>query len=308
MVRHLGRARVATEDILLKFEIEEGRTPNAEKVAEALLAWIDMLKAAAAAVAPDVSLEVGLVGVEDGSDIFKLVLRPTESALTRLKAGAAQYPLVTKMTIALAGLVATTVIATSITETMTPDPRIPEDQMEVFKENNRLIRESVELQREQQRFYSILQAEPAIKRMDVLRPDRTTIYSIPKSEFADRSGLWSGEETIEPTHEVETRTATWDVILIKPVLVAEQRRWIFARDSIEFSAKMEDEVFLSAIRDKTLKIGLAQGIRMRVEIKYREQRDGDLWVPVKGSHRVTRVLDPLPPAKSNPLFPGASAP
>lgn len=294
---------MATEDFLLKFEIEDGQTPNAESVANALLAWVDMMKAASAVVSPGVAIEVGLVGVEDGSDIFKLVIRPAENMLGQLQSGAAQYPLLSKAALALAGLVITTVIATSITEAMSPDPRIPDDQMAVFEENNRLMRESVELQREQHKFYGILHEERAIKRLDVLRPDRTTIYSVPRTEFADRSGLWSGEETVAPDTDKETRTATWDVILIRPVLVAEQRRWVFAYESIEFSAKMEDEDFLTAIRDKTLAISLAQGIRMRIEVKYREQREGDLWVPIKGTHRVTRVLDPLPPARPSPLFP-----
>jgi hypothetical protein len=134
------------------------------------------------------------------------------------------------------------------------------------------------------------------------------MYSIPKAEFAERSGLWSGDSDEAPTPATETRTATWDVILIKPVLVPEPRRWGFARDGIEFSALMSDKSFLDAIHNNTLPVRMAEGIRMKLEVKYREHFDGEAWIPVPYSHKVSRVLDPLPPISPTPLFANASAP
>lgn len=300
---------MADAEIVLKFEIAEGLTPDAECIAKAILAWIELLKVAAAVVAPGAHLKVGLAGVEDGSDIFKLTLEKLEGFGEHLKAGAGEFPLVTKAVLALAGLIGTTVIGVIATDALTPDPRIPADQMEVFEEHNRLLSQSVELQREQNRFFGILHEEPAIERFDVIRGhDGETVFSIPRGDFAARSGLWTGDSDPAVTRSYETRTATWEVVLIKPVLVPEPRRWMFAKDGIEFSARMDDREFLEALHDNTLPIRVAEGIRMKLEVKYREEYDGESWLPVRYSHRVSRVLDPLPPPSPTPLFANTRAP
>lgn len=294
------------DDIVLKFEIADGAVPDAEVVARALLAYVDMLKAANSALAPDSRLEVGLAGVEHGSDVFRLILQRLEGRAETIKAGMDEFPLVSKAALSLAGSIATTLLALGITEMVTPDPRIPADQMAVFEDQRRLLAESVELQREQNRFFGILHEEPAIERIDIMRGfDRAVVYSVPFAEFAPRSGLWTGDDEVADTRTVQTRTATWDVVLIKPVLVAEPRRWMFVRDGIEFSAKMDDKHFLEAISQQTLAVPLAEGIRMRIEVKYREEFDGTAWLPVKGTHRVSQVLEPLPPPPVSPLFSGA---
>lgn len=296
---------MADADLILKFEIAPDKNPEAESVADALDAWVDVLRAAAAVVAPGEGLSVELVGVEPGSHIFKLALRKLEDAAQRVKAGADEFPLVSKAAMTLGGLIGGTMIMVSITNSMTPDPRIPDDQMAVFEEMNRNLAESVELQRESARFWGIMQDEPAFDRLDVLRGyDRAPVYQIPRSEFAERSGIWSGDSELD-TPTVETRRATWDVILVKPTLVPEERRWTFAREGLEFSALMTDKAILQAIHDKTLPIQMAEGIAMKIEVQYRERFDGKAWLPVSGSHRVRRVLHPVPgslPPESTPLF------
>lgn len=297
-------------DIILRFEIVDGMVPDAEKVAKALLAWIDLMKVAGEVVEPGTHLEVGLAGVEDGSDIFKFILRKSEDHAALLRDGSSDYPLISKAAMALGALIGGTIIGVSITNAITPDPRIPEDQMEVFRQSNRLLEESVELQREQNRYYGILHDEPAINSVQTIRAyDNLVMYSIPKDEFAARSGLWTGSDESEAVElRTETRTAIWDVILIKPVLVPEPRRWGFSRDGIEFSALMSDQNILEAIHNKTLPVQMAEGIKMRLEIKYREEWDGASWRPVLYSHKVSRVLDPLPPSAPIPLFAGTGSP
>lgn len=296
------------DDIVLKLEIVPGAVPNAENVARALLAYIDMLKVAQTVIEPGSQLEVGLIGVEDGSDVFRLQLKRAEAFATTLKAGMEEYPLVSKALMALVGTIGVTLIGVAVTSVVTSDPRIPDDQMKVFHEHNRLLEESNELQRQQNRFFGILHEEPAIDRVDVMRGDRTLVYSVPKNDFAARSGLWTGGSDEAETVTNETRTETWDVVLIKAVLLPKPRRWMFARDGIEFSALMEDARFLEAIHQQTLRVPLAEGIRMRVEVKYREQFDGTGWKAVLGSHRVSQVLEPLPPPAGSPLFPSPRAP
>lgn len=224
-----------------------------------------------------------------------------ETFLHDLKEGMQEFPLFSNALITLGGLIGSTVLVVGVTNAITPDPRIPDDQMAVFEETRDLMKESVELQKQNMRFYGVLQSEPAYERIDVLRPDRTLAYSIPRSEFAARSGLWH-EEVEQFTSKPETRLATWDVTLIKPVLVPVARRWRFAREGLEFSAEMQDPNILQAIHDKTLPMQIAEGITMKIEITYREIYTGTVWVPVAGSYKVKRVLHPLPPLSTGPLF------
>lgn len=289
------------EDLILKFEIAPGRSPEADSVAQALAAFVEVLRASAAVVEPESALSVELIGVEHGSQLFKLALR---NAAERIKAGGKEYPLIKKAAIQLGGLIGSTVVIVSITNAITPDPRIPKDQMAVFQQMEKDMAASVDLQRQSAKFWGIMQDEPAFERVDVLRGfDRTPIYQVPRSEFAERSGVWS-DEGAELTATVERRTATWDVILVKPVLVPEQRRWTFARDGLEFSALMTDKAVLQAIHDRTLPLQLAEGVTMKIEIQYRERFDGKVWLPVPGSHRVRRVISP----RAEPGLTGLFAP
>jgi len=248
-------------------------------------------------------MEVGLAGVEDGSDIFKFVLRKTETFSENLKSGMSEYPLVSRAAITLGGLISASAIVIGMENLLSDDPKLPPEQMEIFEENNRLLRESNDLQKREMEFFGALQEEPAYKSIDIIRPyGGGTINTVPREEFAARSGLWVTDPEAEADADSQTITDTWNVVLIKPTLVPEPRRWRFAKDGLEFSALMKDQTFLDAIHDKTLPVTLAEGIRMRVEVKYREEYVEGGWIPVVGSHRITKVVDPLPPGTTPPLF------
>lgn len=292
---------MADADLILKFQIVEGRSPNAEVAAEALAAFVDMLHAAAAAVDPDAKVRVELVDVEKGSQAFKFALRKVEDFGNDLLSGMSEFPLIKSAAITLGGLIGSTVLIVGVTNVITPDPRIPDDQMQVFEETRDLLKESTDLQREQMRFYSVLQDEPAYGGIEVLNDDYAHIYSVPRSEFAARSGVWS-DEVAQFKPEYEPRTATWDAVLIKPVLVPLPRRWRFAREGLEFSALMQDPAVLQAIHDRTLPLQVAEGVMMKMQVDYREVYNGKVWIPVPGSYKVKRVLHPLPPVAPGPLF------
>lgn len=201
------------EDLVLRFEIAEGKRPEAASLAQALAAFADVLRAAANVVEPESILLVEVVGVKPGSQMFKLALRKANTFLERADKGADDFPLVKKALIALGGLIGGTLIVVGMTNTLTPDPRIPADQMAVFDQMNERMAESVDLQRQSARFWGVTQDEPAFERVQVLRgQDRSIIYQVPRSEFAARSGIWSDEST-ELVQAVEKRSATWDVIL-----------------------------------------------------------------------------------------------
>lgn len=300
---------MAKADVILRFEVAEGATPDAENVVRALSAYIAILKTAGGIVAPDVRMEVGLAGVADGSNIFKFALQSCENFGRSVVDGMSEYPLVSKATITLGGLITGTMIVIGLENQFSHDPGLPEEQMAVFEEQNKLLKESVELQQREMEFYGILEEEPAYSSIDIIRPfGGGTVHTIPRDEFGPRSGLWSGD--IDPISDPssQTITDTWDVVLIKPALVPEPRRWRFAKEGLEFSALMRDLVFLNAIHDRSLPITLAEGIQMKVEVKYREEYREQGWIPVIGSHRITKVLHPLPPGPPVPLFPNSSPP
>lgn len=281
---------MAEEDFVLKFEIANDRSPSADNVAQALSTFVEILERAAAILEPDSALDVKLVGVEDASQGFRLFLKRLEGHAERVKSGADEYPLISKAAMALATLVGGTLVVNAIT----PDGRIPDDQMETLEEIRELLEESVEIQKLNQKYYGILQDEPAIDSAKLLEgKTRRVVYDVPRVEFAPRSGLWTGDD--EPTDDViESRQAVWDVVLIRPVAVPEPRNWRFARDGLEFSATMKDKAILQAIHDKTLPIQLAEGVTMKIYVTYRERREGSAWVPVPGSHVVKEVLEPRP--------------
>jgi hypothetical protein len=282
----------AEADVTLRLEITEGQTPDAENVIRALTAYIEILKTAGEIITPGSRMEVGLAGVEDGSNIFKFVLRKCENFGKTLVGGMSEYPLVSRVTITLGGLIGTSMIGIELESLLSDDPRLPPEQMAVFEENNRLLKESNDLRKREMEFFGILQDEPAYSAIDIIRPyGGGTVHSIPRTEFAARSGLWlSDVETISDTNS-QTITDTWIVTLIKPTLVPEPRRWRFAKDGLEFSAMMKDQSFLDAIHDKTLPVTLAEGIQMKIQVKYREEYNDEGWIPVIGSHRVTKVLE-----------------
>lgn len=296
-------------DVTLRFEIAKGETPDAENVVRALAAYIEILKTAGEIVNPSGRMEVGLAGVEDGSDIFKFVLRQCESFGEDLVSGMSDYPLVSKAAITLGGLIGGTVLVIGLENALSDDPRLPDDQMAVFEQSNRLLKESNDLQKREMEFYGILQEEPAYESIDIVRPyGGGSTYTVPREQFASRSGLWMADDNAIADPDSQTITDTWNVILIKPTLVPEPRRWRFAKDGLEFSALMKDQDFLNAIHNKSLSVTLAEGIRMKIEVKYREQYGDDGWVAVIGSHRITRVLHPLPPSAPIPLFPDSRSP
>lgn len=295
---------MAEPDLVLEFEIEKGRSPNLENVARALLAWNDAVQAAAAAIDPNAKIVVELVAVEHGSQRFKQILRRTEEIAQTVEEGGQEYPLLWKGSKALAKCIAGGIVLAGITYAVTPD-----DQTEVLEEIRDILRQDQATVQSSQSFYEILQEEPAISVLEVFEGDGTTpMYRVPRSEFGHRSGLFQPQEEDEDIELIKPRTVTWEVVLVKPVLVGKPRRWTFARDGIEFSALMTDRAVLQALHDKTLTIPFAEGVMMQIEVTYKERLEGDAWLPVPDTRKVTRVLSPRVPTPPAPLFSSANRP
>ena len=285
---------MAEPDLVLEFEIEKGRSPDIENVARALLAWNEAVQAAVAAIDPRARVVVELSGVEPGSQRFKQVLRFLEDVAEAVEEGGQEYPLIFKHTKALAKLIGGGILMAVVLNQIMPD-----DHLEVLEEIRDELKSNPEVQRYSQDFYDTLQNEPTIAKVELYEGNaKVPTYSVPRSEFAFKGGFFSGEAADRSEEREEDRIATWDVVLIRPVLVGKPRRWTFAREGVEFSATMADQAVLAAVRDKTLSIPFAEGVMMKIEVAYKERFDGAVWRPIAKTRTVRRVLSPritLPP-------------
>ena len=295
---------MAEPDLVLQFGIEEGRSPNLESVARALLAWNEAVQTAVAAIDPTARVVVELAGVEHGSQRYKQYFRRYDDFAQKVEEGGQEYPYLWQHTKALGRLIAGGILIAGVTYIVTPDDTTP-----ILEEIRDILREDAGTKRCSQQFYEILQEEPAICKMEVFEGnDPTPVYSVPRSEFSHRSGLFEPQEDEQDIELTKPRVVTWEVVLVKPVLVGKPRRWTFARDGIEFSALMTDRAVLQALHDRTLAIPFAEGVMMQIEVSYKERLEGDVWLPLGDTRKVTKVLSPRVPAAAGPLFAGANGP
>lgn len=285
---------MAEPDLVLEFQIEAGRNPDIEKVARALLAWNEAVQSAVRAIDPSAVAILELTGVEHGSQRFKQALRFLEDFAQQVEAGGSEFPLIYRSIKALAKLIASGILMAVILGEV-----IPDEQLEELQEIRKILESDADFRRKSEKFYENLQDESAISEVVLYEgSSKEPIYSVPRSEFFMKSGLFRVENDYNILDYEEQRVATWEVVLIKPVLVGKPRRWTFARDGVEFSATMNDQTVLAAIKDRSASIPFAEGVMMRVEVAYTEQFDGQVWRAIPRTRVVRKVLSPriiLPP-------------
>jgi hypothetical protein len=141
------------------------------------------------------------------------------------------------------------------------------------------------------RFLQSVERDPAITEVTVSEDDSEPMVVIGRDNFPGRDALWEIED-IPPAERI-TRD-NWDVVLVKASFVNRPARWMFSRDGLNFSAKMDDKAFLSAIRDGRVPITLQEGVMMRIEVEFKEQQEGQIWRALDATRRVVRVVSPQP--------------
>jgi hypothetical protein len=113
------------------------------------------------------------------------------------------------------------------------------------------------------------------------------VVSVPSSQFAERSGLWTIEEpTVERLSEREA-----DVILETADLSGKDRRWRFldVETGVPFTARMRDQEFEQSLFNGDINERLRVGIKMRITIIFKEVRERGEWKPVQSSIEVAKV-------------------
>jgi hypothetical protein len=283
------------DQIALYFQLKDKRNANAIIAAEALIAWVELLERAGQVIDPNGTLTVELVGTEPGSLKLPVVLKFVEDQAAIIAAGASEYPHLKKMALASAAVIATATTTVAIEQIVTPNVQqveLSEKDRAILKELKSEIAKSKDVKHAQQRLYRTLDKDPAISGVGVSDNTETEpAIIIPKNQFAERAGLWS--QSIDQKQE-QTVEHVWNVVLVKAAFSSIPRGWRFSRDGIEFGAKMNDAYFLEALSAGRIPISLQEGVLMTIEVEYKEVLEGQLWVYVPNTRKVTRVITPEP--------------
>lgn len=291
------------EEIVLYFDTVEGEYPDTEIVAKALLDWVALANAAAQAINPYQRLDVEIAGVAPGSTRFPQLLKFVDQAASDVSTAWEEVPYLKKLVIGAAHTFWTATISASVNLAMMPDMQmveLSEHDRILLTEMRNSVANSGRAQQASQQFYKTLQPEGTIKGVGVAESwrEKKPHLIIPRSEFAERSGLWTS--TPDAVRE-RPGTAIWDVVLLKAPFESRPLSWRFSRDGLPFSARMEDKSFLDAMRERRLPITLSDGVQMRIEMEFTERLIGDVWEPVESTRKVTNVLSPVPLSQPPPF-------
>jgi hypothetical protein len=281
-------------ELTLRFGLNEGRNANALYAAESLAAWVHLTTEAAKVLDPSDRVIVELVGITEGSLQFKQILKKIDQTIADISSGADEYPHLKAVAIGMAATVAVGTTEVAIERAVTPNIQVvslSDTDRKLLKEMRGKIDNSERVRHASRRFLQSVERDPAITEVTVSEDDSEPMVVIGRDNFPGRDALWEIED-IPPAERI-TRD-NWDVVLVKASFVNRPARWMFSRDGLNFSAKMDDKAFLSAIRDGRVPITLQEGVMMRIEVEFKEQQEGQIWRALDATRRVVRVVSPQP--------------
>jgi hypothetical protein len=285
-------------ELTLRFGLNEGRNANALYAAESLAAWVHLTTEAAKVLDPSDRVIVELVGITEGSLQFKQILKKIDQTIADISSGADEYPHLKAVAIGMAATVAVGTTEVAIERAVTPNIQVvslSDTDRKLLKEMRGKIDNSERVRHASRRFLQSVERDPAITEVTVSEDDSEPMVVIGRDNFPGRDALWEIED-IPPAERI-TRD-NWDVVLVKASFVNRPARWMFSRDGLNFSAKMDDRAFLSAIRDGRVPITLQEGVMMRIEVEFKEQQEGQIWRALDSTRRVVRVVSPQPLAQT----------
>lgn len=283
-VRSTECAAEIDTSLSLYFDLYEGRKADLEVVSRAAIEWVNSMRLAAQMIDPDINVRVEFIDAHEGSLSINNILNWGETQLEKIP-----HPRLTATAFGLALFLLTDAGPTS--EYWFGDP----DQIELSAEDRELLNEileqiskSEELKKTNRKFFKTVSSDPAIKSVGICeKPGEEPAFSVPSSQFGERSGLWGEDD--EPEKRTTERIS--DVVLEGADLSDADRVWRF-RDvvtGLPFTAKMRDEEFADTLRGDGISENLRIGIEMKIHIKFKEERvDGD-WRSITSTIEVLKV-------------------
>lgn len=275
----------------LYFDIPEGEFADLEVIARTSIAWNALVKEVGFILDPSAEIQVQFVSSAPGSAFINNLT----TAIVRTAKG---HPFVAGPLIAIATTFALAPAAhfgEDATVAVLAKMGHVHEEDDSYPSADEIARGVLELQRNElaqqhkQELYKQPQRDERIIGFGIgpvydVRPPLV----IPRAEFPGRSG---GGETVAISPEVKyDDRLDYPVVIVRSYSKAEERMWRFNSAMGEFSAKMKDREFLEAIRTGHTGIEIGEGVEIRIDLKTRLQKTGDVWTVAERT--VERVYVP----------------
>lgn len=276
--------KLSDNSLSLYFGLHENRKADLEVVSKAAIEWVNSVRLATNMIEPSANVRVQVINAHESSLSINTILDWGEQALENVK-----HPRLTSTAVGIALFLL--VDAGPAAEYWFGEPdqiEITESEREVLNELLKQISKSEELKSTNRKFFKTISDDPAVSSVGVCEhPGGKPAFSVPSSQFAERSGLWEQEEV--PQERTSERIS--DVILETPNLSDSDRVWRFVdiETGIPFSAKMRDENFVNSLQEGSIHETLRIGIKMRIHIKFKEKFIDGEWKSVQSTIEVLKA-------------------
>ena len=283
----------------LYLDLEEGQFADLEVVGRAALAWSAAIKEIAYHLDPSLELRVGLASGTPGSlsldSIIRCIKKAKDEPVT-LGALAIIGALYFGAEFAHDGIhrIIERILGEETLRVELSPEQIGQIGVAVAKSVNGNV-----AQPQIKQVYRELERDPAVKGVGVSAvPGKKPAVIVPRSEFQARSGR--SVETSAQTVEHRTLHTAMQVVLIRPVLLAGERRWGLLGPAGEFGATIKDKDFIERTLSGTTAIPMVAGIQMDIELEVKEEFRGGVWTVLDRS--VTHVFGLRRPPVTGDLF------
>lgn len=272
-------------------DLKEGERIDLEVAAFAAVAWSRTIKHVGRQITPFHEWTVELEGARPGSQKIKAWLGIDGTAdIKDLIRGAVINALI------LHGVIVYSWTIEQVLEYLR-GPDAPEeaqqlsanDLHEIATQVSEMLGKNVGRKESEEIFLTLEKDESVTGVGATSHPDGKPETVLPRSRFPAVGG-----EIEKQDAETRTITDTAELILIRPVLANDpKRKWSFQSHYGTFGASIHDQIFLDSLSNGTLNIPMVEGIRMFVEIKILEEREGEVWRPK--DRVITKVHDVFVP-------------
>lgn len=282
--------------VCLYFGLHEGKNADLEIVARAALEWANSVRRASKIIEPTSEVRLKFVNAHESSLSINTLIDWGHTGLTwgekKLEMWQGlPYPLLRNFVLFSALFLAVDGRSTFeqwFGEQKLYESELTEKEQEFIKQLSEKLLESEAIQQSNKKFFNLVGHDSAIRSVGVCRaPGEQPVYTVPSSQFAERSGVFEQVESIIERNAEKTAT----VLLEVANLTKRDLKWSFRYvDTLEpFNAKMRDDEFIERVANGEINETLRGGIQMDVTIKFREAIEDGKWVAIPTSFEITKV-------------------